>query len=237
MSSEKRDGDFHRTKPHLENFKEALPPLPTPDPLYNDMIKCSVKLYMYIVELIDNISSDTAYLLDNNDSWPVLAQPNATTTSNPDGPTKISETDHDEKGNTEESNEIERVRNNIDHMESVDEQDEGNFERNNEDEYEDQEANNELDESEILKEIDDLEKELEEVYYRIRDLLRMRTCMSLSTTRPRGKTIDTRGSDPTLSHACMKPCLTRVKKTYLISALTKQLWDISTNPASIKIHN
>ncbi|XGW10488.1 hypothetical protein V3C99_012180 [Haemonchus contortus] len=61
-------------------------------------------------------------------------------------------------------------------MESVDEQDEGNFERNNEDEYEDQEANNELDESEILKEIDDLEKELEEVYYRIRDLLRMRTC-------------------------------------------------------------
>ncbi|XGW16234.1 hypothetical protein V3C99_001583 [Haemonchus contortus] len=56
-------------------------------------------------------------------------------------------------------------------------------EQDNEDEHDNEEANNErkydnqeLDESEILKEFDDLEKELAEVHYRVRDLLRMRTC-------------------------------------------------------------
>ncbi|KAK5981067.1 hypothetical protein GCK32_020987 [Trichostrongylus colubriformis] len=63
--------ELRRAKLELKRLKAAIPPLPTPEDLYNDIVHSHTEV-MYLTELIDNVKSDITFFFDSNESWKVL---------------------------------------------------------------------------------------------------------------------------------------------------------------------
>ncbi|KAK6036050.1 hypothetical protein COOONC_26445 [Cooperia oncophora] len=68
MSTERTSTSTSSTR---KDLKSALPPLPTPDKLYQDIVHCCSEV-LYLVDLIDNLKEDISYFFDNNESWKIL---------------------------------------------------------------------------------------------------------------------------------------------------------------------
>ncbi|KAK6052160.1 hypothetical protein COOONC_10336, partial [Cooperia oncophora] len=63
--------ELRQAQAQLEKIKSALPPLPTPDKLYQDIVHCCSEV-LYLVDLIDNLKEDISYFFDNNEPWKIL---------------------------------------------------------------------------------------------------------------------------------------------------------------------